>query len=336
MIVESYSYDDLMLVPQYSTIKSRSEVDVSVKMGKFVFKHPVIPANMKSIMGLDMAYEVINSGGLAILHRFLPLQEQIDITDDIIDNFGPNNFAISIGVKNSDKEALKHFDQSGVKTVCIDIAHGDSEHCIDIIRWIKENYPQMFIIAGNVATGKGAERLWKAGADAVKCGVGSGSLCSTRINTGNGVPQLSVLMEVSQVRETLDLNRHLYIISDGGVKSSGDLVKSLCFADMTMIGNMFAGCPETPEKIITHNGIAYRNYAGSSTHKDTHIEGVKALVPVKESYNVVLTKMLEGLKSGMSYQNARALEQLRDNPVFTKITNAGLVESHPHDVVLKD
>jgi IMP dehydrogenase len=125
----------------------------------------------------------------------------------------------------------------------------------------------------------------------------------------------------------------MYIIADGGIKSAGDVVKALCFADMVMVGNVFAGCEETPGKTLVIDKIAYKEYVGSSTHKTNHIEGVAALVPAKGSYHSVLTKMLEGLRSGCSYQGAHSLKELRDNPEFIRITNAGLKESHPHDVI---
>jgi IMP dehydrogenase len=130
------------------------------------------------------------------------------------------------------------------------------------------------------------------------------------------------------------INKPIYIIADGGIKSAGDMVKALCFADMVMVGNLFAGCEETPGKKMVINGVAYKEYIGSSTHKANHIEGVAAMVPYKGYYRQVLTKLLEGLRSGCSYQGAHNLKELQDNPIFVKITNSGLKESHPHDVVL--
>jgi IMP dehydrogenase len=214
-----------------------------------------------------------------------------------------------------------------------------------MISWIKSKHPDMFVIAGNVATGEGARRLWTAGADVVKVGVGPGSLCTTRIETGNGVPQLTALMDVSEVQRQLnELERTKYpnekkrvfpFIADGGIKSAGDIVKALCFADMVMVGNMFAGCEEAPGDRIIIDRVSYKKYVGSSTHKTNHIEGVAALVPYKGAVSEILTKLREGLVSGCSYQGAHNLEELKDNPVFIRITNAGLKESHPHDVIIK-
>lgn len=343
MIREGLTFDDVLLVPQHSSVVSRSEVDISVRWGGLHFEHPIIPANMKTVTGKEMALEIIKSGGLAILHRFMEPHEQLAIVEDIIDDHGNERLAVSVGVKPNDREMVERFWREGIRIICIDIAHGDSEQCLEMTKWIKDHRPDMLVIAGNVATGPAAERLWRAGADVVKVGVGPGSLCTTRIETGNGVPQLTALMDVSLVRKRLTelntpderIHHPTYIIADGGIKSAGDVVKALCFADMVMVGNVFAGCEETPGKTMVIDKIAYKEYVGSSTHKTNHIEGVAALVPCKGSYKSVLDKLLEGLRSGCSYQGASSLKELRDNPEFIRITNAGLKESHPHDVIIR-
>lgn len=349
---EGLTFDDVLLVPQYSDIESRGNVDISVRMNDLVFSHPIIPANMLTVTGRDMAYAVVESGGLAVLNRFLPIAEQILIAEDIIDLGrlqGVNHFGISVGVKDEDKNNLGKFAEMGVRIVCVDVAHGDSTKCYAMTRWIRDKFPKMFIISGNVATGVAAKRMWEAGANAVKVGVGPGSLCTTRIETGNGIPQLSALMDVYAVRSKLRFDEGyyskpqissdkiggFYIIADGGIKSAGDTVKALCYSDMVMIGNLFAGALEAPGKRIDINGASYKEYVGSSTHKTTHVEGVAALVPYKGTYKEVLTKLTEGLRSGCSYQGARNLTELRDNPEFIRITSAGLRESHPHDVTIK-
>jgi IMP dehydrogenase len=354
MIREGLTFDDVLLVPQNSTVRSRSEVDISVQWGGLHFEHPIIPANMKTVTGKEMALEIIKSGGLAVLHRFMEPHEQFRIVREIFDDHGNEHFAVSVGVKQHDKEMIERFWREGVRIVCIDVAHGDSEQCIEMTKWIKNSYQDMFIIAGNVATGGGAERLWRAGADAVKTGIGAGSTCSTRVETGAGVPQLTALMDVASRKyhlkhdsevwglavtsgrdETTPVDSPMYIIADGGIKNAGDIVKSLCFADMIMTGNLFSGCEEAFGKRMIIDGVSYKEYVGSSTYKTNHIEGVAALVPTTGSYKSVLTKLLEGLRSGMSYQNAHNLKELQDNPEFVRITNAGLRESHPHDVILK-
>jgi IMP dehydrogenase len=356
---QGLTFDDLILKPKYSKIRSRSTVDLSVRLEKKGFtttlNQPLIPANMKSIMGFEMASQVFLSGGMGILHRFMPLEDQIEILTRLEKQFGRtiwNHLGVSIGVKSEDYENLPKLIKAGVEIICIDIAHGDSSHCGEMTKHIAKNWPEVFLIAGNVATGEGACMLWKAGADAVKCGIGSGSLCSTRINTGNGVPQMTALMEVYDARQKMLANKmmsnlppqfidkNFYIISDGGAKTSGDLVKALCFADLVMTGNLFAGCKETcgnndPFFMSTEQNQSYKAYEGSSTHKEKHIEGYKAMVPVSGTFNEVLGKLLDDIKSGLSYQGASNLTMLRNDPVFIRMSHASYIESGAHDVIVQ-
>lgn len=346
-IREGLTFDDVLLIPQHSRVMSRSAVNLTVQIGRLKFDHPIIPANMSSVTGWRMAAKVVESKGLAILHRFMPQEEQFKIAKDIVNKVehNHNHFAISLGVKYNDLENFEKFYEVGVRIFCVDVAHGDSEHCVNMVKALKETHPGTTVIAGNVATGGGARLLWEAGADVVKVGVGPGSLCTTRIETGNGVPQLTALMNVQEMQQFLmnrdratryPTERRQYpFIADGGIKSAGDLVKALCFADMVMVGNLFAGCEDSPGERRYINGIPHKEYRGSSTHKANHIEGVSAWVPCAGSYEEVSIKLLEGLRSGCSYQGANSLSELKDNPTFIKITHAGLRESHPHDVITK-
>ena len=350
-ISEGLTFDDVLLKPKYSQVKSRSNIDISVKWGSLVYNNPIIPANMKTVTGSDMAETIMLNNGLAILHRFMSVEDQVGIVKKLIKTENAaKHLALSIGVKDEDKNNIGIFYRNGVRILCIDIAHGDSEQCVDMIHFLKDQYPEIFIIAGNVSSGEGAIRLWTAGANVIKVGVGPGSLCTTRIETGNGVPQLTALMEVAEAqRDMINLyktydyqndphsmvTRQFPFIADGGIKNAGDIVKALCFADMVMIGNLFAGCDETPGNTLSIDGRSYKEYVGSSTHKTNHIEGVAAIVPVKGKMNLILTKLLEGLKSGCSYQGVSNLTDLKKDPEFIRITNAGLVESHPHDVKIR-
>ena len=721
-IIDGLTFDDVLLVPKHSDILSRSEVNLSVNIKKnsnsFHFKHPIIPANMKSIMNLKMAEQITKIGGLGIMHRFCPIKEQYELLTLLNTHYnivGVNNIGFSIGVKEEDKVIVSEFVNLGVKILCIDVAHGDSAACINMTEWISTNYPDILLIAGNVASADAAQRLWEAGADIVKVGVGPGcfaagtrilmsngfyknieeikpgdfvinkdgnivkvinafstgirkisklknnifyedtyvtsdhkfwigdlnssshntlssrgysklldvksktvpkqskykwkqlsdlnqdvllmpkkinfnlkenfkislekrnggnyktgakyevdyiisenynsgylfgtflgdgnascteingshsgtvkwyfgleeteiankvinciktifnkdavinitdniikiifyykpladylnswgkkenkklpenllvsskeylvglydglldsdghynkdgrktlgntsiyiielfniisyllfgvfpnnskekitsgglkncnvnnckqpyksqilkngkvrltndyqivkilgfqeldievpvyditvdcdthsfiannmivhnSLCTTRIETGNGVPQLTALMDIYDRKEQLldDHFKEIYIIADGGLKNSGDVVKALCFSDMVMAGNLFAGCTESPGSMLNVDGKMYKEYAGSSTHKTNHIEGVVAMVHPKGKYKEIISKLLEGLRSGCSYQGAHDLTELKRNPQFVRITTAGLRESHPHDV----
>lgn len=339
-IREGLTYDDVLLVPKYSSIQSRSEVDLSVELSPgFKFSHPIIPANMKTVVGVEMIDAISSKGGLAIMHRFLPLSEQISLAETYKNH---NNVGFSIGVKEEGKRSLHALVEAGAKVICLDIAHGDSVMAEEMCDYIHRRFPQILLIAGNVSTGTGAMRLWRAGAHTVKVGVGPGSLCTTRIETGNGVPQLTALMDVAQARHSL-LAQYgnslgpLSIIADGGIKNAGDCVKALCFADMVMAGNLFAGTDESPGDFHIINGMKTKSYVGSSTHKGTHKEGVEAFVSGKGSVHEVLQKLFDGITSGCSYQDSKNLNQLKDGAEFVRITNAGIKESGAHDVtVIKD
>lgn len=671
---EGLSYDDVLLVPQYSNITTRREVDLSVNIIKILndktsssttFAHPIIPANMKNVTGEEMALAVWRSGGLAIVHRFMTIDEQVEIVNNIkMKPNALNSVGFSVGVKPSDWKDIEALVHAGAKILCIDIAHGDSSHSIDMIKKIKSTF-DVLLIAGNVATGQAAKRLWDSGADMVKVGIGGGcfaegtrvlmsngaykniedilpgdrvinkdgnpvdvldafctgvrkvssltnngfykntlvtldhrfllndndndtvdwfpisnllednnlktlspgfinfevpqtfkmtfsnhnklkddyetyndknplvsinvtpnydvgylvgtflldgvlrqnsvsfefsnmdtleasevadrllsaldgvlgrnaftydialqddtirmivyndllldilsrlenengdkvlpkeflvyhnaylqgihdsyyesrfmtisgqpdtksqllnevfyfvnqcllgslnnsfhnkelsnqfnalsnvkldkldldvltyditvncqthsfiannmivhnSLCTTRLETGNGVPQLTAIMDVHEMRKSSGYTEK-GIIADGGIKNSGDVVKALCFSDMVMVGNIFAGCDETPGELFLDDetGEYYKEYNGSSTHKTDHIEGVKSIVKAKGSFSSVLDKLLQGVKSGCSYQGVRVVSELQDSPEFVRMTAAGMRESGPHDV----
>lgn len=347
IIENGLTFDDVLLQPKYSNVQSRSNISLDVRLPKIAttLKHPIVPANMKTIIEYEMAKEIYLSGGMGILHRFMPLTKQIGILNDLSE-IGTNVYShigFSVGVQKADYDNMQTLVDCGAKIICIDVAHGDSELCINMCNYISTNYPDILLVAGNIATETGAIKLWQAGADIVKVGVGPGSLCTTRIETGNGVPQLTALIEANEARNQMyrlydafsQPRRELFIMADGGIKSAGDIVKALCLADLVMVGNIFAGCEETPGNTISIDGKSYKEYVGSSTHKANHIEGVAALVQYKGKFNDVLIKLLEGVKSGCSYQGVNNLTDLKTDPIFIKMTGAGLRESHPHDVIVR-
>jgi len=342
MIREGLCYDDVMLVPQYSEIESRSNIDTSVILPKINVKlnHPIVPANMKTIVGLDMARAALRSKGLTLIHRFMSIEEQLNIPitlsneQEFKDVDVWNYIGFSIGVKPEDYKNVDHLVNQGMKIVCVDVAHANSKLCLNMCNYISNKYPYLLLIAGNVATGNGASNLWKSGVDIVRVGIGNGSICTTRIQTGNGVPQLTALMDVFQCKENLELKlqKPLGIMADGGAKEPGDLVKGLCFSDLVMVGNMFAGTNETPGESFLRNGSLHKKYAGSSTYNSSHVEGVEATVFCKGKFADVLNIILDGITSGLSYQGVNNLIDLKKEPEFIRITPAGLRESHHHDV----
>ncbi len=339
---DGLAFDDVLLEPQYSEVTSRSNVDVSVELTKGIkLKFPIVPSNMKTVTGIQMAETIYKLGGMAILHRFMTVEEQKSSIVTLLQKYPReilNQVGVSVGVKNEDYTNVQKFVKDlGIKIICIDVAHGDSKQCIDMTKYISSTYPEVFLISGNIATYGGAIHLWEAGADVVKCNVGSGSICTTRIETGNGVPALTALVDSAKAKKYFEKenNKKVFIISDGGFKATGDLVKALCLADLCMTGNMFAGAIETPGSTINIDGQTYKEYVGSSVHRSNRMEGVAALVHPKGHVQDIVAKMIEGIQSGCSYQGAFNLQELKEKAVFIKITSAGLKESHAHDVILK-
>ena len=331
-IRDGFTFDDLQLIPKYSEIESRrieaGHIDTSVDLGKGIkLDIPIISANMKNVTESEMANLLGGLlGGLPILHRFCSIEDNVIMFKAI----KAKNVGCSVGISDSEKERAEKLIEAGCKILCIDVAHGDHKRVLEVIEYYANRYKDILIIAGNVATFEGANRLYCAGADVIKVGIGPGSLCTTRIETGNGVPQMTALSDIF-VRS----GNKFKIISDGGIRYSGDIVKALCFSDAVMIGSMLAGTDEAPGDIIKINNILHKSYEGSSTHKVNHIEGVKAMVPCKGSAELVIKCIMEGVRSGLSYQGAKNLEELKESPKFVRVTNAGLVESHPHDVIIK-
>lgn len=340
-------YDDVLLVPKYSEITSRADIDLTVELSKGIsVKFPLVPSNMLTICEKEMATFIASQGGMAIIHRFMDADSQLKLAEEFREISPDENgkmvdwlkfIGFSIGVKKEDYEMVDEFVKRGVKILCIDVAHGDSKLTIDLVKHIAKKYPDVFLIAGNVAAGDGAERLWNAGADVVKAGIGGGSLCTTRIETGNGIPTLTTLMDVHDMRIKLqnrNPERKLFIMSDGGAKNAGDCVKALCFTDLIMTGNIFAACDQTPGEKLIIDGKAYKSYVGSSTHKANRIEGVSALAHCKGPALPILTKISEGIQSGCSYQGVDNLINLKRDPKFVRITGAGFHESGAHDVIV--
>lgn len=338
MIKKALSFKDVLLVPKYSNIETRSSINTEITMynneDKYTFSNPLIVANMKTLIGSQMLLENTKSKSLCYMHRFVSIEEQLN-TLRYIKYAEPDAYkyiGASIGVKEIDKENLKTFYKEGVRHICIDIAHGDSKLCVDMIKYVKSTYPDIMLCAGNIATYTGAMNLWNAGANIVKVGIGSGSICSTRIETGNGVPQLHAIMEVTKAKSNIGGNR--YFISDGGCSTAGDVSKALCFADMVMAGNMFAGSIDCPASFVYKDGQELRAYHGSSTHKNTNVEGYLGSVKEKSEYKILLDKIMQGVKSCCAYQGVNNLNDLKENPEFVEITHAGIIESGAHDIIL--
>lgn len=332
-IKPSYSFDDLLLVPQYSTIKSRKDIDLSVDLGKGIkLRSPIVSSNMATITRSTMAQAMADLGCLALWHRFEDYKYIVLEISRLL-KLNPtysNLIGCSVGVQEKDCWLVDNLVEVGCKIICVDIAHGDSINCINMVTYIAQKYPHILLIAGNVATANGANRLYNAGANVIKSSVGGGSICTTRIKTGNGIPTMSAIVDICENK-----NGDYKVIADGGIRNSGDLTKSLCFADACMLGNLLAGTDETPGDDIIIDDKKYKEYTGSSTYKTNYVEGVSGYVPKKGPVEFIIRDLMEGLRSGMSYQGAANLLELKENPEFISVSHAGLIENHPHDVKVR-
>lgn len=329
---EYLTFDDVLIRPAYSEIDSRSEIDTSQEFAGIKLRIPIISANMDYITGPRMATAMWANGGLGILHRFNDWDTQkMDILQYYNDS---GRLAFSVGTRNSD-ESIQRIsevdDLSNQKIVTVDVAHGHHRKVVDLVKRIKDKFPDWFCIAGNVATAEGTSDLINAGADCIKVGIGPGSVCTTRIVTGVGVPQLSAIIECGSVAR--EFNRP--IIADGGIRSAGDIVKALAAgANAVMLGSLLAGTDETPGDIIdTGRGRRVKRYQGQSIFGTNDAlftrEGISGFVDAKGPVTEVLRQLMGGLRSGMSYVGASNLAELRANTEFIRVSGATNIENSP-------
>jgi len=266
------------------------------------------------------------------------------------DSFGRLVVGAAVGVTHDVEERVAALVQVGVDVICVDTAHGHSRGVLDSVRDLKLKFPKLQIIGGNVATGGGAKALVDAGVDGVKVGVGPGSICTTRIVAGVGVAQLSAIFNASQAI----LGSGVPIIGDGGIRYTGDIVKALSAGASTiMAGSLFAGVEEAPGETIIFDGRKFKSYRGMGSlgamqlgSKDRYFqdveddikklvpEGIEGRIPYKGTLQEVMIQYIGGLRAGMGYCGARTVEELQENTQFVKITNAGMTESHPHNIII--
>lgn len=316
---EYLTFDDVLIQPQYSDIESRDEISTALNFLGLDLKLPVISAPMDYVTGADMANAMLKEGSFYVHHRFLP-------TDDLKRELSKINGlrSVAVGVREVSLDIIRDAD-----FVTIDVAHGEHKKVIDLITYIKGNY-SCKIIAGNVASWAAFARLANAGADAIKVGIGPGSVCTTRDVTGIGVPQFTALQDIFAKRHSYP---DVKIIVDGGIKTSGDIVKALAAgADAVMLGRMLAGATETPGKPFVLPGgqmmKRYRGQASFGTNQSQYApEGIEGMVPFTGSVEYTLKKISGGLRSGMSYVGARNLAELRENAEFIRVSPNTHIES---------
>lgn len=343
------TFDDVLLVPAKGYVNSRNpdsvEIDVGVQLTPRTFKirYPIISANMDTITEKEMAVAMANLGGLGIIHRFMSFDDQ----RAMLHGMGCKNTIGCVGATESERERLLAL-KDHCAAVLVDTAHGHSQMMVKQIEWIRQTHPHLDIIAGNVCTADAALALIRAGAHCVKVGVGPGSMCTTRIQTGNGVPQLTAIMDIRRGIEKVYAQQRgkdwrPRVIADGGIRTSGDIVKALAAgADAIMSGFLFAGCNETPTVPGKHDalyagperkryrGMASREFQEDWKGKVRSVEGESTIVPNKGPVANVFQELVDGILSGMSYQGADTLDDLYANAEFILQTPAGYKEATPH------
>ncbi|WP_352419345.1 IMP dehydrogenase [Proteiniborus sp.] len=347
--------EDMKLVGIITNRDIRFETDSSKKIYDVMTKDNLIVAEPS--ITLEEAQEklkahkieklplVDNNNVLVGLITIKDIEKKIEFPNSAVDSTGRLLAGAAVGVTADVMDRVKALVKSKVDVIVVDTAHGHSKGVIETVAKIKREYPELQLIAGNVATAEATEDLIKAGADAVKVGIGPGSICTTRVVAGVGVPQITAIYNCAQVAKKYGIP----IIGDGGIKYSGDIVKAIAAgADVIMIGSMFAGTEESPGEMELYEGRRFKVYRGMGSlgamaagSKDRYFqenskklvpEGIEGRVPYRGPLNDVTYQLIGGLKAGMGYCGAATIEDLKEKSQFIRITNAGLLESHPHDI----
>lgn len=361
-VKEAYTFDDVLLIPNYSNVLP-SEVCVKTKLTQQIdLNIPLISASMDTVTESAMAIAMALVGGIGIIHKNMELNKQAEQIQTVKNfSFDQSEFpnatvgpsaqllcGAAIGPTPDMLIRLELLVNAGVDVVIIDTAHGHSKGVLESVSVIKTKYPKLSVIAGNIATPEATNDLIEMGADAVKVGIGPGSICTTRIICGVGVPQFSAIVACSHAAKM----KEIPVIADGGIRYSGDIVKALAAGASTcMIGSLFAGTNEAPGTAEVIGGISYKNYRGmgslaamvkgssdryfqSATSKFVP-EGVEGLIPCCGAASEVIYQLIGGLKSGMGYVGAKTLVELYEKSKFVKQSALGLRESHPHNITIK-
>jgi|688.fasta_scaffold19970_3 IMP dehydrogenase len=347
------TYDDVLLLPDASDVVP-SEVETKTQLTRRItLDVPLVSSAMDTVTESEMAIAMAKAGGIGIIHRNLSVEEQV--THAKLVKGAGLLVGAAVGVGDDGFARAQALIDAGIDVVVVDTAHGHHRAVLDAIERIKNKYSDQEVIGGNVATRAGAQALINAGADAVKVGVGPGSICTTRVVAGVGVPQVSAIMEAAKACKKSDVP----LIADGGLQYSGDIAKAIVSgADSVMLGSLLAGCDESPGELIEIDGRKYKSYRGmgslgamqsrgekKSYSKDRYMqddvlaedklvpEGIEGKVAYRGSVATVVHQLVGGLRSGMGYAGAATIDDLKRNGRLVQITFAGLQESHPHDVL---
>ena len=358
---KAYTFDDLLLVPAMSEVVP-ANVELATRLTeKIKLNIPVVSAAMDTVTEERMAAMLAKLGGMGFIHKNMPTEAQAAMVKHVkeaviedtyknasVDDKGRLLVGAAVGVGAATVDRVQALVDAGVDIVAIDSAHGHSKGVIETVRVIREKFPELDIVGGNVVTAQAATDLIYAGANVIKVGVGPGSICTTRVVAGVGVPQLTAVNDVYGVAKQYGVG----VIADGGIKLSGDIAKALAAgADCVMLGGLLAGSEETPGEVIEVFGKKVKTYVGMGSlsamqrgSSDRYFqggvsdlnklvpEGIEATVPYKGSINEVIYQMMGGVRSGMGYCGCATIEEMKTKAQFVEITGSGLRESHPHDV----
>jgi len=338
-------FDDTLLTPQYSDIESRAEINLTTELGGYRFELPLVSSPMDTVTADAMASEMFLCGGLGIIHRYNSIDTQQRCVEEAWQKIAEGSelnegdfdpmIGAAVGVSGDFLERAVACVASGARVLCVDVAHGHHALVKSALKKLKQKLdPSVHIMAGNVATLEGFNDLADWGADSVRVGVGGGSICSTRIQTGHGVPTLQSVMDCAQS------DRDALLIADGGFKTSGDIVKAYAAgADFVMLGSLLAGTDEAPGDIFENlHGERYKAYRGMASKEaqldwrgiTSSLEGVATTIPYKGTVAFILGELERGIRSGLSYTGARSLTELQTRATFVKQSSAGQVESSTH------
>lgn len=361
------TFDDVLLIPAASDVLPQ-DIDLKVNLSDQIHLNlPIISAGMDTVTEHKMAIAMAKLGGLGVIHKNMSVNAQVNEVQKVksqkpnlskellaaVDDQGLYLVAAAVGITDNTIERAKQLIKAGANAIVVDTAHGHSAGVLRKVKELRQTFPQTTLIAGNVATAAGTKALYEAGVDVVKVGIGPGSICTTRVVAGIGVPQVTAVMDAATIAQQY----HKTIIADGGIKYSGDLVKALAAGgDAVMLGSMLAGTAEAPGKIFEKDGQKYKEYRGMGSlaamdqkngSKDRYFqsevndsrklvpEGIEGIVSYKGEVSDIIYQLEGGLRSGMGYTGSTTIQELKDTAQFIQITNAGLRESHPHDVVME-
>ena len=343
---KALTWDDVLMVPQYSEVETRSDVDIQSVFGKILLSTPVISSPMDTVTEGEMVVAMSKAGGLGIIHRYNTVSEQCDIVRDAKMN-GALYIGAAVGATGDYLERTQALIDAGIDLVCVDVAHGDhilTKRCLERLKPITTE-KSIHLMAGNIATGNALLNLADWGADSVRLNVGAGSICSTRINTGHGLPGIYTLLDCVETWERVrPQQQRPMLVVDGGIKTAGDMVKALALgADAIMCGSMLAGTDESPGEVLDVSRKKVKQYRGMASKQaqlnwrgtSSAPEGISTTIPYKGSVVDIMDDIAGNIRSGFSYSGAKNLCELRENAQFIQQTGAGQVESSTHILLQK-